>query len=116
MNLAPAGTGAALSANAALALGEPVDSVARFHLRNGARLELRNGARLERINWLSDTSVAGMRRAAGMMVNYLYHRNNPRCPYDAATRMDNVNASRLAERLAGKAATRFSPSAPIGVR
>ena len=108
MNLAPAGTGAALSANAALALGEPVDSVARFHLRNGARLE--------RINWLSDTSVAGMRRAAGMMVNYLYHRNNPRCPYDAATRMDNVNASRLAERLAGKAATRFSPSAPIGVR
>ena len=144
MNLAPAGTGGALSANAALALarlersgwtadvetsdelerefvalcayyllrvkrgGEPVDSVARFHLRNGACLE--------RINWLSDTSVAGMRRAAGMMVNYLYRGNNPRCRYDAATRTKKVNASRRVKRLAGKAATRFLPPAPSGVR
>ena len=36
---------------------EPLDPVARFHLRNGARLE--------RINWLGDTSVAGMQRSAG---------------------------------------------------
>ena len=33
---------------------KPIDSVARFHLRNGARLE--------RINWLGDTSTTGMRR------------------------------------------------------
>lgn len=43
---------------------EPIDSVARFHLRNGARLE--------RINLLADTSVTGIQRSAGLMVNYLY--------------------------------------------
>jgi malonyl-CoA decarboxylase len=44
--------------------GKLVDSVARFHLGNGARLE--------RLNWLGDTSPKGMREAAGLMVNYLY--------------------------------------------
>ena len=144
MKLPPAGTGGPLSANAALSLaglersgwpadvdmsdelkrellplcayyllrvkrdGEPADPVARFHLRNGACLE--------RINWLSDTSAAGMRRAAGLMVNYLYRRNNPRCRYDAATRTQNMSASPRVERLAGKASTLFSQAAPIGMR
>ena len=40
------------------------DSVARFHLNNGARLE--------RINWLADTSKKGLRESLGLMVNYLY--------------------------------------------
>jgi malonyl-CoA decarboxylase len=44
--------------------GKPLESVARFHLGNGARLE--------RINWLGDTSAKGLREAAGFMVNYLY--------------------------------------------
>ena len=44
--------------------GRPIDSVARFHLRNGARLE--------RINWLGDTSKNGLERSAGLMVNYRY--------------------------------------------
>ena len=44
--------------------GEPIDPVARFHLRNGARLE--------RINWLADTSANGLRQSAGLMVNYRY--------------------------------------------
>jgi malonyl-CoA decarboxylase len=43
---------------------EPLDPVARFHLRNGARLE--------RVNWLGDTSPVGLQRSAGMMVNYVY--------------------------------------------
>ena len=43
---------------------EPVDSVARFHLGNGARLE--------RINWFGDISETGIEKSAGMMVNYLY--------------------------------------------
>jgi len=43
---------------------EPLDPVARFHLGNGARLE--------RLNWLGDISAAGMRRSAGLMVNYVY--------------------------------------------
>ena len=44
--------------------GQPIDPVARFHLKNGARLE--------RINWLGDTSANGLRQACGMMVNYCY--------------------------------------------
>ena len=44
--------------------GFPYDSVARFHLGNGARLE--------RINWLADCSDSGMKKSAGLMVNYLY--------------------------------------------
>ncbi len=43
---------------------EPLDPVARFHLRNGARLE--------RINWLADTSAKGVRESAALMVNYVY--------------------------------------------
>src|SRR6185436_16130147 len=44
--------------------GKLIDSVARFHLGNGARLE--------RINWLGDLSPKGVRESAGVMVNYLY--------------------------------------------
>ncbi len=44
--------------------GEPRDPAARFHLGNGARIE--------QINWLADTSERGMKRAAGLMVNYVY--------------------------------------------
>jgi malonyl-CoA decarboxylase len=44
--------------------GSPVDSVARFHLGNGARLE--------RLNFLADTSERGLRQSFGLMVNYLY--------------------------------------------
>jgi malonyl-CoA decarboxylase len=44
--------------------GRPIDSVARFHLGNGARLE--------RINWFGDRSAKGLRDSVGLMVNYLY--------------------------------------------
>jgi malonyl-CoA decarboxylase len=44
--------------------GLPVDSVARFHLGNGARLE--------RINWLADTSEKAITQSHGLMVNYQY--------------------------------------------
>ncbi|MGC2854004.1 malonyl-CoA decarboxylase [Novispirillum sp. DQ9] len=43
------------------------DSVAHFHLTNGARIE--------RLNWLGDTSEKGVKQAAGLMVNYLYKLN-----------------------------------------
>ena len=43
---------------------QPLDPVARFHLRNGARLE--------RINWMGDPSPSGLAQSAGMMVNYVY--------------------------------------------
>lgn len=44
--------------------GEPLNSVARFHLGNGASLH--------RINFLGDSSIKGMEQSAGLMVNYLY--------------------------------------------
>lgn len=43
---------------------QPLDSVARFHLGNGARVE--------RLNWLGDFSPRGLSQSAGIMVNYLY--------------------------------------------
>src|SRR3546814_18222537 len=44
--------------------GQPLDAVARFHLRNGARLE--------RLNWLGALSDNGMVQSCGLMVNYRY--------------------------------------------
>ncbi len=44
--------------------GRALDSVAHFHLSNGARLE--------RVIPLADTSEKGFRESAGIMVNYLY--------------------------------------------
>jgi len=41
-----------------------LDSVAHFHLSNGARIE--------RLNWMGDPSGKGMTQSHGMMVNYLY--------------------------------------------
>lgn len=45
--------------------GEPLDPVARFHLKNGAILE--------RINLLGNPSPKGMESAYGLMVNYVYN-------------------------------------------
>jgi malonyl-CoA decarboxylase len=44
--------------------GLPMDSVARFHLGNGARLE--------RLDWPADTSERALQQSYGLMVNYLY--------------------------------------------
>ncbi len=48
--------------------GRPIDPVARFHLGNGARLE--------RINFLGDTSAKGLEQSHGVLVNYLYARED----------------------------------------
>ena len=44
--------------------GTAADSVAHFHLTNGARME--------QLDWLADTSANGLRQSCGMMINYLY--------------------------------------------
>ena len=72
--------------------GHKVDSVARFHLGNGARLE--------RINWLADTSSHAMQRSAGMMVNYLYRLNQVEENHEAYVRDHKVVASAEIRRLA----------------
>ena len=43
---------------------KPLDSVARFHLGNGARVE--------RLNWAGDPSSKGAKQSYGLMVNYVY--------------------------------------------
>jgi malonyl-CoA decarboxylase len=43
---------------------QPMDPVARFHLRNGASIG--------RLNWMGDSSPKGLAQSASMMVNYCY--------------------------------------------
>jgi malonyl-CoA decarboxylase len=74
----------------------PRDPVARFHLANGARLE--------RLNWLGDTSAAGIRRSFGLMVNYLYRLNDLERNHESYARDHRVIASRAIEALAGRRA------------
>jgi len=73
----------------------PLDSVARFHLRNGARLE--------RINWGGDTSDKGVRESAGMLVNYVYDkksvtRNHERYVYEGDVISSNAIAQLAKKR------------------
>jgi malonyl-CoA decarboxylase len=77
---------------------EPLDPVARFHLRNGARLE--------RINWLGDTSAAGMQRSAGLMVNYFYRLSDLERNHETYTRDYHIVAASEIESLAKRKAPR----------
>ena len=84
--------------------GEPLDTVARFHLGNGARME--------RLNWLADVSEPGMARSAGIMVNYVYRLDEIERNHEAyANRHEVVSSAKLtvlardcplSERNAGK--------------
>jgi malonyl-CoA decarboxylase len=71
---------------------DPVDPVARFHLGNGARLE--------RLNWLGDTSESGMRRSAGLMVNYVYRLAEVERNHESYAREGRIVAARRFEVLA----------------
>lgn len=82
---------------------EPLDPVARFHLRNGARLE--------RINWLGDTSTLGIQRSAGLMVNYVYRLEDVERNHELYTKHYKVIASHHIEWLAKRSGMAASPSA-----
>ena len=82
----------------ALNAREPLDPVARFHLRNGARLE--------RINWLGDISPMGMQRSAGVMVNYFYRLSDLERNHEAYTRDGEIVAASEIESLAKRKAAR----------
>ena len=73
------------------AKGRLIDSVARFHLGNGARLE--------RINWLGDTSTKGQRESAGIMVNYLYRLDDIEKNHEAYANDGTVVASNAVKKL-----------------
>jgi malonyl-CoA decarboxylase len=76
---------------------EPLDSVARFHLKNGARLD--------RINWLADTSPAGVRQSAGLMANYVYDVAGLERNHELYARSGQVVCSRRVQILAKRAAS-----------
>ena len=63
----------------------PLDTVARFHLANGARME--------RLNWLADLSMSGLRRSMCMMVNYVYRRQADHAARYQSTQPSEISAS-----------------------
>ena len=69
----------------------PLDSVARFHLGNGARLE--------RLNWLADTSERALRQSHGLMVNYLYDLDDIEKNHEAYAQQHAVVAASAVTRL-----------------
>jgi malonyl-CoA decarboxylase len=71
--------------------GRLIDSVARFHLGNGARLE--------RINWFGDLSQKGLRESAGVMVNYLYRLDDIEKNHEAYANDGEVVASSAVKKL-----------------
>jgi malonyl-CoA decarboxylase len=71
--------------------GRMIDSVARFHLGNGARLE--------RIDWLGDLSAKGLRESAGIMVNYLYRLDDIEKNHEAYANDGAVVASTAVKKL-----------------
>jgi malonyl-CoA decarboxylase len=73
------------------ARGTPIDSVARFHLGNGARLE--------RLNLLGDVSERGLRQSYGLMVNYLYDLDHIEQNHEAYAQQHAVVAASAISRL-----------------
>jgi malonyl-CoA decarboxylase len=71
--------------------GKPLDSVARFHLANGARVE--------RLNWLADTSPKGLQESAGLMVNYLYRLADIEANHEAYVAEGRIAAASAVKSL-----------------
>jgi len=71
--------------------GAPVDSVARFHLGNGARLE--------RIDFLGDTSERALAQGHGLMVNYQYDLDDIEQNHELYAENRTVVASPAVQRL-----------------
>ncbi|HVZ20036.1 MAG TPA: malonyl-CoA decarboxylase family protein [Vicinamibacterales bacterium] len=73
---------------------EPLDSVARFHLANGAQLG--------RLHWLGDRTPAGLARSVGITANYLYELDRVEANAEAYGRTHEVLASPEIKMIAAK--------------
>ena len=71
--------------------GLPIDSVARFHLGNGARLE--------QLDWLGDTSERALAKSYGLMVNYLYDPEYIERNHEAYAQQHTVVAAKSVSKL-----------------
>jgi len=80
---------------------QPLDPVARFHLRNGARLE--------RLNWMADPSKSGLARSGGMMVNYVYDEAQVVSNHEAYVNEGRIAHSESVAALAGGSADEPPP-------
>ncbi len=60
----------------------------------GRQFHLNNGARLERVNWLADVSEKGIRRSAGLMVNYRYELDDIARNHEAYHTSGDATASK----------------------
>jgi malonyl-CoA decarboxylase len=67
------------------------DSVARFHLANGAMLG--------RLNWMGDTSTKGLHRSYGLTVNYEYRTSDLERNHDGYANHYRVASSRAFQQL-----------------
>jgi malonyl-CoA decarboxylase len=74
------------------ATGSPLDSVARFHLGNGARLE--------RLNWPADLSERGRSQSHGLMVNYLYDLGDIEKNHEAYAENRTITTASAVRKLA----------------
>lgn len=73
---------------------EPIDPVARFHLKNGAVLE--------RINILGNPSNKGMERSLGTMVNYVYDLSKVEDNHEEYVRNNHIIVSAQVKKLLNK--------------
>ncbi len=71
--------------------GTSLDSVAHFHLNNGARIE--------QLNWLADCSRKGIEQSAGIMLNYLYEVENIDVNHEAYRGDSEIIASAVVREL-----------------
>lgn len=71
--------------------GRLIDSVARFHIGNGARLE--------KIDWLGDLSPKGRRESASVMVNYLYRLEDIEKNHEAYANQGEIAASSAVKKM-----------------
>ena len=74
--------------------GEPLDGVARFHLKNGAMLE--------RINILGNPSAKGMKSSLGTMVNYVYDLSRVEDNHENYVRKNRIACSSQVRKLLKK--------------
>ena len=72
--------------------GTIADSVAHFHLTNGARME--------QLDWLADTSANGLKQSYGLMINYLYRVSEIEQNHEAYVAEHHIVASTAIQRLA----------------
>jgi len=87
--------------------GQAIDSVARFHLGNGARLE--------RLDWMADPSDRGLAQSFGLMVNYVYDLGDVERNHEEYVNRHRAVCSGAVEKQAegARAWIERAPGAPI---